>query len=360
MAAVDWPKVPFYLLSQLNWSDLVVFVNENGFAQLEPLTGTADQLWVATPDVRGGARLTNLLSGLALYGQPLPGTSNGDVNAAPVDLSAANGCWVLDNFPSDGWMRIQCLPPSTNWWLTSQQDLPGFTGGGLGLSGWNGGQFGEFQVMPETGGVTVTDIKYTMANAKKNLSVPPVDFLAVVVDNTRGNVPLTQTISLTGSIEQSTDFQTEESNTEGTVYTQSFEVKTTIGPVEVTASGSFEENQSTTVGWSNGTTNTQTWTNNIQTEAAVPARKKYSFHQRVNYGQVTVPYTATGTFQSCVPDTQPHTFQMTGTFTGLNAMTAEVIVADITPAQPGSAGHSQVVRSVRMPLSSNTAKGAAP
>lgn len=70
MAAVNWPNVPFYIMSQVNFSDLVVAVNSDNQAVLEPLTGTADQLWVATADERGGARLTNLLSKMALYAQP--------------------------------------------------------------------------------------------------------------------------------------------------------------------------------------------------------------------------------------------------------------------------------------------------
>jgi hypothetical protein len=333
MAAINWPNVPFYIMSQVNFSDLVVAVNSDNQAVLEPLTGTADQLWVATADERGGARLTNLLSKVALYARPADPTW---VGAGPLDLSVPGACWVLDDYPQDGWLRIQCLPPSNNWWLqvTAPQQ-----GTGVILAGWDAGQLSEFKAMPETGAVTVSNVEYQLANAA-NLAQPPVDSLAVVVDNTQGNTLLTQTITLTGTVQQSTQLQASESDTEGTVYTQSFSVEATFDPVQVTATATFEENQSTTVGWSSGTTNTQTWEHDIQTAVTVPANKKYSFQQRVNYGQVTVPWTATGTFQSCVPDTKPYTFQMNGEFTGLNATTAEIIVADVTapPSSPGGQG----------------------
>jgi hypothetical protein len=348
MAAINWPNVPFYIMSQVNFSDLVVAVNSDNQAVLEPLTGTADQLWVATADERGGARLTNLLSKVALYARPADPTW---VGAGPLDLSVPGACWVLDDYPQDGWLRIQCLPPSNNWWL---QVTAAQQGSGLILAGWDGGQLSEFKAMPETGAVTVSNVEYQLANAA-NLAQPPVDSLAVVVDNTQGNTLLTQTITLTGTVQQSTQLQASESDTEGTVYTQSFSVEATFDPVQVTATATFEENQSTTVGWSSGTTNTQTWEHDIQTAVTVPANKKYSFQQRVNYGQVTVPWTATGTFQSCVPDTKPYTFQMNGEFTGLNATTAEIIVADVTapPSSPG--GQGPVLQTVPVSLSASTA-----
>jgi hypothetical protein len=346
----NWPTVPFYILSQLNLSDLVVVVDSNNHTVLAPLAGTADQLWVATTDVRGGARLTNLHSGLALYGRPGQGDASW-VGAGPVDLSVSGGCWVLDAFPSDGFHRIQCLPPSNNWFMQfgTEGQLPSFI-----LAGWNGGQGAEFQVMPETGSVTVTNIQYNLA-AAKNTPLPPVDFLAVVVDNTQNSIPLTQTITLTGSVQQNAQIQSSESDTEGTVYTQTFSVSATFAPVEVTASATFEENQSKTVGWSSSTGNTSTSEHDIQTEVTVPGNKKYSLQQRVNYGQVDVPWTATGTFQSCVASTKPYAFQMGGTFTGLNATTSEVIVADVTLGQPGASGQSSAAQSAPVPLSGNAA-----
>jgi len=344
-----WPTVPFYILSQINSSNLVVVVDSNNHAVLEPLTGTADQLWVATPDARGGARLTNLLSGLALYARPGDPTW---VGAGPVDLSVAGACWVLDDYPSDGWKRIQCLPASSNWWLLATAAQQGT---GLAVAGWDGNQQTEFQVMPETGSVTVTNLAYDL-NAAKNTPLPPVDFLAVVVDNTQNSTPLTQTITLAGSIQQSTQFQNNETDTEGTVYTQSFSVKGNVGPAEVTATATFEENQSQTVGWSSGTATTNTSEHDIQTEVTVPGSKKYSLQQRVNYGQVDVPWTATGTFQSCVANVKPYTFQMAGMFTGLNATTSEVIVADVTSGQPGGTGQVAAAQSVPVPLSADTAE----
>ena len=262
-----WPNVPFYIMSQVNFSDLVVAVNSDNQAVLLPLTGTADQLWVATADERGGARLTNLLSKMALYARPADPTW---VGAGPLDLSVPGACWVLDDYPQDGWLRIQCLPPSNNWWLqvTAPQQ-----GTGLILAGWDGGQLSEFKAMPETGAVTVSNVEYQLANAA-NLAQPPVDSLAVVVDNTQGNTLLTQTITLTGTVQQSTQLQASESDTEGTVYTQSFSVEATFDPVQVTATATFEENQSTTVGWSSGTTNTQTWEHDIQTAVTVPAEQE--------------------------------------------------------------------------------------
>ena len=61
-------------------------------------------------------------------------------------------------------------------------------------------------------------------------------------------------------------------------------------------------------------------------------------------GQVDVPWTATATFQSCVPNVKPYTFQMTGTFTGLNATSSEVTVADVTSGRPGATGKARPLR----------------
>ena len=341
---ITWPTVPFYILSQINSSDLVVVVDSNNHAVLEPLTGTADQLWVATPDVRGGARLTNLHSGLALYARPGDPTW---VGAGPVDLSVPGGCWVLDDFPSDGWKRVQCLPASNNWWLLATAAQQGT---GMAVAGWDGNQQTEFQVEPETGSVTVTNLVYDLA-AATNTPLPPVDFLAVVVDNTQNSIPITQTITLTGSVQQSTQIESTGSDTEGTAYTQSFSVSASFPSVDVSASATFEENHSTTVGWSNGTATANTSEHDIQTEVTVPGNKRYGLQQRVNYGQVNVPWTATGTFQSCVAGAKPYTFPMKGMFTGLNATTSEVIVADVTSGQPGANGQ----QSVPVPLSAGAA-----
>jgi hypothetical protein len=207
--AATWPNVPFYIMSQVNFSDLVVAVNSDNQAVLEPLTGTADQLWVATADERGGARLTNLLSKMALYARPADPTW---VGAGPLDLSVPGACWVVDDYPQDSWLRIQCLPPSNNWWLQTTAPQQGT---GLILAGWDGGQLSEFKAMPETGEVTVSNVQYQLASAT-NLAQPPVDSLAVVVDNTQGNTLLTQTITLTGTVQQSTQLQASESDTEGT------------------------------------------------------------------------------------------------------------------------------------------------
>ena len=118
-----------------------------------------------------------------------------------------------------------------------------------------------------------------------------MDFLAVTVDNTQASVPLTTTITLSGSIQQSSQFQTSELNTEATAYTQSFSVKADLDLAEVMAT--VEESQNRTSGYTSGTASTQTWDHDIQTQVTVPAGKKYTYQQRVNYGQVTVPYTAT-------------------------------------------------------------------
>jgi hypothetical protein len=350
MAGIPWPTEPFYILSQVNDTDLVVGVNSENHAVLEPLTGTADQLWMATSDARGGARLTNPISGLALYARPADSTW---VGAGPVDLSVPGGCWVLDDYPnaSDGWMRIQCLPQSNNWWLLAQTPEQGT---GLILAGWNGpNDQKEFNTMSETGEVTVTDIQYAMTSAA-SLAEPPVDFLAVTVDNTQASVALMTTITLSGSIQQSSQFQTSESDTEATAYTQSFSVKADLEIAEVTATATVEESQSQTSGYTSGTASTQTWEHDIQTQVTVPAGKKYSYQQRVNYGQVTVPYTAMGTFQSCVANTKPYIFPVTGSFTGLNATYAEILVADITT------GPSPVVQTVPVSLLTSTASVPAP
>ncbi len=51
---------------------------------------------------------------------------------------------------------------------------------------------------------------------------------------------------------------------------------------------------------------------------------------------------------------------MTGTFAGLNAATAEIMVADIAPGQPGSNGQGPVMQPIPVPLSASTTTVPAP
>lgn len=340
MGDIAWPKTPFYLMSKVGLADYVLTFDPPDGALtpaqvvLRPLTATIDQLWVAIPDQRGGAQLKHVNSGLALgcsLGTLPPPFGRVSIPVGPVvgeahDQSKGTQLWVLQDEPRDNWQRVtSLLKTSDSFWAVSEGGL----GGSLSLGGWDDAGPDDFKCIEETGQVTVTDVTYDLASATSNLSVPPVDCDSNTYVN-NGDTPMIQTVTLERTITESSEFTTNESDTTATKYTQTFEVTGDFGLVNVKASAQFEESKSTTQGWSTNTVKTNTDTTRQATQINVPAGKTYEYHIVVSYGKVNVPYKATLTFQSSVPDKPKVTFPTEGFFNGLNATNTTVVVTKVT------------------------------
>jgi hypothetical protein len=113
-------------------------------------------------------------------------------------------------------------------------------------------------------------------------------------------------------------------------YTQTFNMKLTYKVVEVSASASVEESESTTISSTDQKSNTTSQTISHTVTIDVPPQKKYGYQIVVHYGQISVPYTAHMIFQSVIPNSQPVRFDTQGVFTGVNQTFSEVVVSDIT------------------------------
>lgn len=369
MGVIDWPNIPFYIAPKIEapggpptpGTVLAATGTQAQGYSIYPLTVSGDpsQLWIAVPDPLGGTVIQNLLVGQALSGVQGQGGAPSYVAIAPVSPTRPYQFWVVDDDPvTTGWMRIRCLPESMNWFMQSWVPMaprdPLYI-----LAGYNGDE-AVFRVVPETGQITISDVSYQVAAAVTDLSVPPVSFLAIEVDNTSGTTAITQSIEVDGSIVQTTEFDTSNSDTTGSSLTASLPVKGVVsGVLKVLGAGSVENDTSNSVTWLYRQSQTQTWDHKVNTAVTVPAGKKYSYQQSVNYGKVQVPYNATGTLNSSIPGTPPLTFSLGSNFIGVNAMTSTITVRDVTPASPGltgaAGGTAQVVHSVNVPLFTRTA-----
>lgn len=332
---IDFPTKPFYIMSKINRSNWVLTVTEKGAVVLQALTSTVDQIWTATPDPRGGAILRHVGTGLVLacsvtkiFGMQIPG---GPLKAVNLDTADSTQLWRAEDL-GDNWCGINTL---LNW--EGKINVYGSNvHGTIGIFHWDGGADNEeWRLVTELGEVTVDSVDYDMTKAVADLGMPPSHCAITTVDNTLGGKDVSSTYSLARTVTTQRSITTSESNTTGHKYTQTFSIKGGIEKVvEVSASASFEESDSKTISLTDQKTNTETVTDTISTQVSVPAGKKYAYHVVVYYGKVSVPYTAHMTFQSSTVGAKPVKLTTQGIFTGVNKTNNEIVVRDITSAQP--------------------------
>jgi hypothetical protein len=305
---VAWPNIPFYIAQRVFSVGLppnsitavtLTKLQDQGYVIGYPalISGDPRQLWIAVPDPLGvGTSIQNLLTGQILVAdkrQPqswLPGDHW--VTIAPASSGLPNRFWALDDYPGGGEVRIYCVPWSLNWFMQLTPSMPGnmsLPWVMYPLLGWGDSEGGIrnciFKIFPETGKITISDVIYQIASAVTNtLNVLPVSFMSEVVDNT-GATALTQTITLSGSITETTNFDTSNSDTTATKLTTTMPLELGLINVvlKVTGTGSVSEDSSRTVQWSNGQTESHTENHAIETTVTVPAGKKYSYQQSINY-----------------------------------------------------------------------------
>ena len=396
MGDVAWPRIPFYIAQRFSVPEGyppntitavgVTRTQDQGYliGYPAPISGDPSQLWITVPDPLGtGTSIQNLLTGQILVGSPCPTPSYAPwqhdyVTAAPASSGSPNRFWALDDHPGDGQVRIYCVPSSLNWFMQCNPSYPG--GRPLPwptflLAGWGdvpdsasnvkdgSTAAATFKIFPETGKVTISNVRYQIASAITDLTLPPVAFLAVDVDNTTGT-DLTANITLSGSATETKTFDMSHSDTTATTLTTTMPLELSLINIflKATETGGVDQYSSKVDTWGSGEVDSHTWDNKIATTVTVPARKKYSYQQQVNYGQIRVPYTATGTLNSGVPGTPPFTFSLGGFFVGVGAVNSTIIVRDAAPASaptgtaPGAEqtvrrpGTEQVVHQVQVPL----------
>jgi hypothetical protein len=351
---MPWPTGPFYIMSQLQCSNYVLAPKADGDqVGLQRLTSTIEQLWKATPDPRGGAFVQHAASGRVLlfdydashFIAMFMGRSGGPIKLVPLDPSDGRQRWVTDGDP---WVNLSCvLRPGV------AVDVYNFDPNGtVGMWGWEGSPNQWWMLLPETGVITVGSVSYDFAHAAADLtSVPPQHCAETSVDNTHGGTPVTSTYALARSVTTMRAITHAESDTTSQKYTQTFGLKGGLDKVfEVSASASFEESTSKTMSLTDQRTESETVTDTITTQVNVPPGKKYAYHVAVYYGKVSVPYTATMTFQSSVPGSAPVPLTTQGVFQGVNAVRNEIVVSDETAPQPA------VVRSLPAPLATDGAR----
>ncbi|WP_315836204.1 hypothetical protein [Bradyrhizobium prioriisuperbiae] len=332
---IDFPTKPFYIMSKIGRSNWVLTITPQGAVVLQALTSTADQIWTATPDPRGGAFLRHVSTGLVLacgvikiFGMQYPG---GPLKAVNISSADATQLWRAEDL-GDNWAGINTF---LNW--EAKINVYGSNvHGTIGVFHWDGGADNEeWRLVTELGEVTVDSVDYDMTKAVADLGMPPSHCAVTTVDNTLGGKDITSTYSLARTVTTQRSITNSQSDTIGHKYTQTFSIKGGIEKVvEVSASASFEESDSKTISLTDQKINTDTVTDTITTQVSVPAGKKYAYHVVVYYGKVSVPYTAHMTFQSSTPGAKPVKLTTQGIFTGVNKTNNEIVVRDITSAQP--------------------------
>jgi hypothetical protein len=107
------------------------------------------------------------------------------------------------------------------------------------------------------------------------------------------------------------------------------------GLVTVSESMTVTESRSSTVTY--GDENTHSEEKEMQTTEHfdVPPGKHYLYTLRIYNGTVSVPYTAHMVFKPNVHSRRDYEFDIHGTYTGVNAYKAEIVVTDITDKPQG-------------------------
>jgi len=330
---IDFPTKPFYIMSKIGGSNWVLTLTPGGAVVMRQLTGTIDELWTATPDPRGAAFLRHVSTGLVLACQlvrmPIFGIDvpAGPLVSANLDGSDPKQLWRREDL-GGGWSGINTF---LNWEMKINvygSDVHGT----VGVYHWDGGADNEeWNLIQETGEITVDSVTYDLAKAVADLGIPPSQGTAITVDNRQGGTTVTSTYSLTRTITTQTSVTHTESTTTGLKYTQTFGIKGGIDKVvEVSASASFEESSSKTISLTDQKTHTTTVNDTVMTQVSVPAGNEYSYNILVFYGKVTVPYTAQLTFHSSIAGAATVSITTTGVFTGVNSTNSKIVVADIT------------------------------
>ena len=334
MPEIDFPNKPFYIQSKIGLSNWALTI-EGGQIKTRRIQGTVDFLWTARKDPRGGSVLTNIGSGLVLTAKLLthplfPGLKyvGGPLEARALDPAAPEQLFRAGTLDGD-WREVNAF---LNWEMKINV-YGSDPNGTVGLYRWDGGAPNEsWLLLEETAEVETVSITYDKNLAKVDLSLPPKFAGVDVEDNLKGKSPLTGSTTITSTVTDSRAITNSTSDTTGQKYTQTFGMKGGIDKVfEVSASGSFEESSSTTIGYSDQKTHTTTETISKQVNYNVPAGQKYQYQLVINFGSCDVPYTARMKFQSRVAGAQPVFFDTQGVYKGVNQTGSEVVVTDLTP-----------------------------
>ena len=345
-----FPNGPFYIQSRIDKSDWAI-TTDGTTLKLTPLVGSPEHLWEATPDPRGGSHLKHTVTGKYLTTTttdlPIPGTSYKvplPTGFAMAALDPANDLQLFRIEILDGdWKGINLLFD----WQMKVNVYESDVHGSIVPWKWCDGQDNEeWLIYPETSSVTTESVVYDLKQATTNLNLPPTVSDQSTQDNETGSVPLTGSLNLTMSTTTSRSITNSTSDTKGLVFTQTFGSKGGVDKVfEVSASVSFSESNSTTIGYSDTSVDSKTNTQSTQVNINVPPGKKYQYAILVFNGQCSIPYTAHMLFQSVVPGAPPYRFVSTGIYTGVNAIRSEVSVTDVTE------GHATGTPVERHPLS---------
>jgi hypothetical protein len=331
---IDFPTKRFYIMSKIGGSNWVLTLAPDGAVLMRQLTGTIDQLWTATPDPRGGAFLRHVSTDRVLACQlvqkwPIGDVPGGSLVATNLNASDPKQLWRREDL-GGSWSAINAF---LDWeGKVNVYDSNVLFANTVGIFHWDGGAPNEeWNLIEETGEITVDSIKYDLAKAVADLGIPPSQNAATTVDNTLGGISAPTTYSLNRTITTQTSVTHSESDTTAQKYTQTFSIKGGIDEiVKVSASASFEESASKTMSLTDQKTNTETVNDSIRVQVAVPPGKIYSLSVLVFYGKVTVPYTAQLTFHSSTVGAAPVPITTNGLFTGVNSTNSKIVIADIT------------------------------
>jgi hypothetical protein len=334
MAEIDFPAKPFYIQSKIDLSNWALTV-EGGKVKTRRIQGNVNFLWTAQKDVRGGSVLTNIGSGLVLTAKLFSFPFNpkikyvaGELEVRAFDPTAPEQLFRAGSLDGD-WREINAF---LNWEMKVNV-YRADPNGTIGLYHWDGGAPNESWLLREEAAeVETVSIDYAKELARVDLSLPPKFGDVSVWDNTKGKSPLTGSTTISSTVTDTRQITNSTSDTTGQKYTQTFGMKGGIDKVfEVSASGSFEESSSTTIGYSDQTTHTATDTITKTFNYNVPPGEKYQYQLVINFGRCDVPYTAHMKFQSAVNGSQPVFFDTQGVFRGVNQTGSDVVVTDLTP-----------------------------
>jgi hypothetical protein len=335
---MGFPQTPFYIMSMLSAggrSDWVLAIDPPPAEQtamnvgMHARQGSIFEMWRAEPFEAGGAALINVGSGLALT---LPAAAGWPLTASPqTDGGNPTQRWV--NAPKDGGYGVLT---TVGLWPGSVVDVnESDVSGVVRIFGDDGGANQKWLMTPDAGGITYKDIVYETANGTKEI-LDPVVCDALSVDATASATAVTSTLQLQSSYTESRSITNSRTDTTSTEFGESLTAKGGFDDiVEVSSTYSLKVTTSKSVSFSDQTTNSTTTTNTLTVQVTAEPGQKVTAQVRINRGRCTVPYTAIMVFQSSVKGAAPVEFPISGIFTGINAMSQDIVKTDLTdPANP--------------------------
>lgn len=319
----------FYLQSQVHSSDWVLARNADGKVRLAHKNGSIGQLWMREDDPRGGFFVVNVGSGEVLCRTRLQG---GEVVLKAKSLADSAMLWKIDPFGGGTWLGLTTFD---DWEQKLNLAGNGPYNENSSVIVWEysrGAPNERWQIVPDTGLITVESITYDMPRAQVS-HLDPALCEATVIDNLAGAIAIETSVELARSVSVSRQFTYTHQTSDTLKIATKLGSKLSVDKIaEVSGEISVERTKGTTITFGQQTTESTLVSDKLTVRVTVPPRTRYEYMVRVSYGRVSVPYTAT--LSRVLPNGTTERSEVKGIYTNVNSTRYDIVAVDVSGGAP--------------------------